>query len=98
MARSSNVDDVVGDYKPGSIRRIKLKNFLTYSDAVIEPGPRYVFWRCSDSPPVSPHRKLDGYLLQCKSLEFIVANVTVYLLSHAFVLRFPLDRFNMVVG
>jgi len=30
----------VGDYKPGSIRRIVLKNFLTYENAVITPGSR----------------------------------------------------------
>jgi len=33
---------VVGDYKPGSIREIRVKNFLTYGEAVIRPGPRYV--------------------------------------------------------
>jgi hypothetical protein len=33
---------IVGDYKHGSIRRIKLHNFLTYSDVEFSPGPRYV--------------------------------------------------------
>lgn len=32
----------VGDYKPGSITRIKLHNFLTYQDVEFKPGPRYV--------------------------------------------------------
>mmetsp|Transcript_41702 Transcript_41702/g.120457 ORF Transcript_41702/g.120457 Transcript_41702/m.120457 type:complete len:1122 (+) Transcript_41702:155-3520(+) len=31
---------VVGDYKHGSIRRVKLRNFLTYFDAEVRPGPR----------------------------------------------------------
>jgi hypothetical protein len=31
---------IVGDYKPGSIRRIKLHNFLTYRDVEFCPGPR----------------------------------------------------------
>jgi len=31
---------VVGDYKHGSIRRVKLSNFLTYSDVEFSPGPR----------------------------------------------------------
>ena len=31
-----------GDYAPGSIKRITVKNFLTYSDATIRPGARYV--------------------------------------------------------
>jgi hypothetical protein len=31
---------VVGDYKHGSIKRIKLKNFLTYFDVEVTPGPR----------------------------------------------------------
>jgi hypothetical protein len=33
---------VVGDYKHGSIRRVKLSNFLTYSEVEFSPGPRYV--------------------------------------------------------
>jgi hypothetical protein len=33
---------VVGLHKPGSIKRIKLHNFLTYADVEFEPGPRYV--------------------------------------------------------
>jgi hypothetical protein len=28
------------EYKPGSIRRIKLKNFLTYNDVEFRPGAR----------------------------------------------------------
>jgi len=32
--------DPVGTYKPGSIKRIKLTNFLTYGDVVVRPGPR----------------------------------------------------------
>ena len=31
---------IVGDYKHGSIRRVTLKNFLTYSDVDFVPGPR----------------------------------------------------------
>jgi hypothetical protein len=31
----------VGDYKHGSITRIKLKHFLTYSDVEVHPKPRY---------------------------------------------------------
>ena len=27
-------------YKPGSIKRVKLKNFLTYDDVEFFPGPR----------------------------------------------------------
>ena len=30
----------VGDFKHGSIRRVKLANFLTYNSAVFLPGPR----------------------------------------------------------
>lgn len=33
---------VVGTYKHGSICRIKLVNFLTYNNAEVRPGPRYV--------------------------------------------------------
>ena len=29
-------------YKPGSISRVKLKNFLTYHEVEFYPGPRYV--------------------------------------------------------
>lgn len=32
----------VGTHKAGSITRIKLHNFLTYSDVEFRPGPRYV--------------------------------------------------------
>ena len=31
---------LVGDYRPGSIRRIKLTNFLTYEAVDFCPGPR----------------------------------------------------------
>ena len=31
---------LIGDYKHGSIRRVKLRNFLTYFDAEVKPGPR----------------------------------------------------------
>eukprot|EP00934_Nitzschia_sp_Nitz4_P002927 Nitzschia sp. Nitz4//scaffold11_size288233//84805//88427//NITZ4_000754-RA/size288233-snap-gene-0.15-mRNA-1//1//CDS//3329534014//2917//frame0 len=37
---TTDVSDVVGTYKHGSIRRVKLRNFLTYSDVEVEPGPR----------------------------------------------------------
>lgn len=39
---SSNNDDVIGDYRPGSIRRVKLQNFLTHGNVEFKPGPRYV--------------------------------------------------------
>jgi len=39
---SDSLLETVGDYKPGSIKRIKLKNFLTYADVEFQPGPRYV--------------------------------------------------------
>ena len=38
--------NVVGTYKHGSIRRIKLHNFLTYTDVECRPGPRYVYPLC----------------------------------------------------
>ena len=34
--------ETVGDYKHGSIKRIKLKRFLTYAAVEFVPGPRYV--------------------------------------------------------
>jgi hypothetical protein len=34
--------DFIGNYKPGSIREIKLTNFLSYKSVVIHPGPRCV--------------------------------------------------------
>jgi hypothetical protein len=34
--------ETVGAYKPGSITRVKLHNFLTYQDVEFKPGPRYV--------------------------------------------------------
>jgi hypothetical protein len=37
--RNSN-DDLVGDYRPGSIQRVKLHNFLTHSNVEFKPGPR----------------------------------------------------------
>jgi len=33
---------LVGLHKPGSIKRLKCKNFLTYSAVDIKCGPRYV--------------------------------------------------------
>lgn len=33
-------DKIVGLHKPGSIKRVKLKNFLTYADVDIACGPR----------------------------------------------------------
>lgn len=42
MESSGDYDPAVGDYKPGSITRVKLKNFLTYTDVDFSPGPRYV--------------------------------------------------------
>ena len=30
----------VGEYKPGSILRVKMVNFLTYKEAEVCPGPR----------------------------------------------------------
>lgn len=33
-------DQLVGTHKPGSIVRIKLKNFLTYEFVEFFPGPR----------------------------------------------------------
>jgi len=33
-------EDKLRHYKPGSIRRVKLKNFLTYVDVEFKPGPR----------------------------------------------------------
>lgn len=32
--------DYIGNYKPGTLRTIKLTNFLTHKDVVIRPGPR----------------------------------------------------------
>jgi hypothetical protein len=34
--------DAIGDYRPGSIRRVKLQNFLTHGNVEFKPGPRYV--------------------------------------------------------
>ena len=34
--------ETVGDYKHGSIKRIKLTRFLTYAAVEFVPGPRYV--------------------------------------------------------
>lgn len=39
-------DDVIGDYRPGSIRRVKLQNFLTHGNVEFKPGPRYVLQLC----------------------------------------------------
>ena len=35
--------NVVGDYKHGSIKCVKLTNFLTYSYVEFDAGPRFVF-------------------------------------------------------
>jgi hypothetical protein len=32
--------DYIGNYKPGTLRTIRLTNFLTHKDVVIRPGPR----------------------------------------------------------
>jgi hypothetical protein len=32
--------DSIGNYKPGTLRTIRLTNFLTHKDVVIRPGPR----------------------------------------------------------
>jgi hypothetical protein len=45
MADESALAEKVGTYKPGSIQRIKLHNFLTYQDVEFKPGPRYVTLR-----------------------------------------------------
>jgi hypothetical protein len=45
MALGNNdvtTNEVIGDYRPGSIQRVKLHNFLTHSDVEFRPGPRYV--------------------------------------------------------
>ena len=33
-------DERAATYKPGSIVRVRLKNFLTYKDVEFHPGPR----------------------------------------------------------
>jgi hypothetical protein len=50
MSRSDSDDDdemtleeynkLVGLHKPGSIKRLRLKNFLTYAEAELNAGPR----------------------------------------------------------
>jgi hypothetical protein len=37
----SEYEKEVGIHKPGSIQRVKLSNFLTYSNVEFSPGPRY---------------------------------------------------------
>jgi hypothetical protein len=32
----------IGDFKPGTITKIVLKNFMTHAEAEVLPGPRYV--------------------------------------------------------
>ena len=32
----------IGDYKPGSITKIELENFMTHAKVEMMPGPRYV--------------------------------------------------------
>ena len=39
--------DTVGDFKHGSIKRIKLTRFLTYSAVEFSPGPRCVIYALS---------------------------------------------------
>ena len=46
MADELALAEKVGAYKPGSIQRIKLRNFLTYQDVEFKPGPRYVTLEC----------------------------------------------------
>lgn len=33
-------EDILAEYKPGSIRNVRLKNFLTYDNVEFQPGPR----------------------------------------------------------
>lgn len=37
---SSTVVDRIGEHRPGSIKRMKLHNFLTHGDVEFWPGPR----------------------------------------------------------
>lgn len=37
---AATVEELVGGYKPGSIKRVKLTNFLTYENVEFCPGPR----------------------------------------------------------
>ena len=38
--RRPTADERAAAYKPGSIVRVRLKNFLTYADVEFKPGPR----------------------------------------------------------
>ena len=49
-------DDMSRFYKPGSIRRIRLKDFLTYSEVEFSPGPRYGLRQ--PIPPLRPPDRL----------------------------------------
>ena len=42
MAREEEEADIVGEHRPGGIKRMKLHNFLTHGDVEFWPGPRYV--------------------------------------------------------
>jgi hypothetical protein len=41
---TDNNEEIIGDYRPGSIQRVKLQNFLTHSNVEFRPGPRYVLY------------------------------------------------------
>jgi hypothetical protein len=45
-ASSSDALALIGDYRPGSIQRVKLKNFLTHGNVEFRPGPRYAWFVC----------------------------------------------------
>lgn len=65
MTQQQEVDELfaeVGDYKHGSIRRIRLTNFLTYAHVEFSPGPRYVFF----IPPFSLRFK--AFSCHCHSI------------------------------
>ena len=47
-------------YKPGSIKRVKLKNFLTYDAVEFFPGPRWVSYSFEDGP-------CEAYMSRCLS-------------------------------
>jgi hypothetical protein len=53
------INPAMGDYRPGSILRITLKNFMTHESVVIEPGPRYV----SHSSCCWRRKRMNGRLL-----------------------------------
>ena len=47
---SASDDNVIGDYRPGSIQRVKLQNFLTHGNVEFKPGPRCVYY-CRTADP-----------------------------------------------